>query len=268
MPVEPLPSRQSRWVRWGASALGVVGFAAGSVAVFVSDNGLGTVALVIVGAVLMLFPFFEHRIQGVEVGGTKLLLRAEEHQRRADAAERRGDLLTASQERAKSRELLAPLEEEYRWTRRLMEPGTERARQLEDFMHRARRATSRRPLTVAEVCEWLRSADEETRVVGLAAMRERPDLRDLDALIEVFDAAASAFEQNHSMNVLTEMAPTFTPEERERLRKVVLRHRANTFGPSTQRWSVSEHLLAALADKADPNGSAPGDRPLDTTAEK
>ncbi|WP_040693036.1 hypothetical protein [Nocardiopsis prasina] len=48
----------------GASALGIVGFVAGAVAVFVSDNGLGTVALLVVGAVLMLFPFFEHRIRG------------------------------------------------------------------------------------------------------------------------------------------------------------------------------------------------------------
>lgn len=265
MPLDPQSPGLSRWVRWGASALGAVGFGAGSVAVFVSDNGLGTVALIIVGAVLMLFPFFEHRIQGLEVGGTKLLLRAEEHQRRADVAERRGDLVTASQERAKSRELLAPLEQEYRWTRRLMEPGAERARQLEDFMQRARRATSQRPLTVAEVREWLRSEDAETRVVGLAAMRERPDLRDLRALSEVFDSAASAFEQSHSMDVLIEMVPALTPEERETLGQLVLRHRANTFGPSTQRWSVSERLLAALADEAEP---ANGDRPLGALAEE
>lgn len=264
MPPEPLSPRLSRWVRWGACALGTVGFGAGSVAVFVSENGLGTVALIIVGAVLMLFPFFEHRIQGLEVGGTKLLLRAEEHQRRAEDAERRGDLVTASQERARSRELLAPLEEEYRWTRRLMEPGAERARQLEEFMQRARRATSQRPLTVAEVREWLGSADAETRVVGLAAMRERPDLRDLRALSEVFDSAPSAFEQSHSMDVLIEMVPTLTPEEREALRQLVLRHRANTFGPSSNRWSVSERLLVALAGET---GPVDGGRPLGALAE-
>ncbi|PWV44437.1 hypothetical protein [Nocardiopsis sp. L17-MgMaSL7] len=251
MPAEPLSPRLSRWVRWGASALGIVGFVAGAVAVFVSDNGLGTVALLVVGAVLMLFPFFEHRIQGVEVGGTKLLLRAEEHQRRADAAERRGDMVTASQERARSRELLAPLAEEYRWTRRLMEPGAERARHLEDFMRRARRATSERSLRMEEVREWLRSENAETRVVGLAAMRERAEVRDLPALREAFDGASSAFEQNHSMGVMTEMAPDLTPEEREEVRRLVLWHRAETFGPSSQRWAVSERLLAALTDSDD-----------------
>ncbi|GAA1459937.1 hypothetical protein NE857_03100 [Nocardiopsis exhalans] len=271
MPAEPLPPRHSRWMRWGASALGSIGFGAGAVAVFVSDNGLGTVALIIVGAVLLLFPFFEHRIQGVEVGGTKLLLRAEEHQRRADAAELRGDLVTASKERVKSQELLATLAEEYRWTRRLMEPGAERARKMEDFMQRARRATSRRPLTAEEVREWLRSADTETRVVGLAAMQERPDLRDLGALSEVFDTAANAFEQAHSMDVLTEMVPTLTSNERETLRQLVLRHRASTFGPSTNRWSMSERLLTAIDDQtrsADQTEPADKDRPLDATAEK
>lgn len=283
MPVEPLPPSQSRWGRWGASALGGIGFGAGTVAVFVSDNGLGTVALIIVGAVLLLFPFFEHRIQGVEVGGTKLLLRAEEHQRRADAAERRGDLVTASKERAKSQELLASLAEEYRWTRRLMEPGAERARKMEDFMRRARRATSKRPLTADEVREWLRSVDTETRVVGLAAMQERPDLRDLGALSEVFDAAANAFEQAHSMDVLTAMVPELTPDECETLRRLVLRHRANTFGPSTNRWSLSDRLLTAIEDRiavagrsgsaggaavAEGTGSADGDRPVDAAAEK
>jgi hypothetical protein len=264
-------------MRWSASALGGIGFGAGAVAVFVSDNGLGTVALIIVGAVLLLFPFFEHRIQGVEVGGTKLLLRAEEHQRRADAAELRGDLVTASEERAKSQGLLESLAEEYRWTRRLLEPGAERSRKMEDFMRRARRATSKRPLTADEVREWLRSADTETRAVALAAMQERPDLRDLGALSEVFDAAVNGFEQTHSMDVLIQMVPELTPDECERLRRLVLRHRTNNFGPSTNRWSVSERLLTAIDDRigsasrtepADQSEPVDRDRPVDTRVEK
>ncbi|WP_152498516.1 hypothetical protein [Nocardiopsis prasina] len=50
---------------------------------------------------------------------------------------------------------------------------------------------------------------------------------------------------------MTEMASDPTPEEREEVRRLVLWHRAETFGPSSQRWAVSERLLAALTDSAD-----------------
>jgi hypothetical protein len=62
-------------IRAAAGVLGLGVFAAGVAAVFVTDNGTGAAALLVIGAAFMVIAVLGDRIQSVELDGVNLTIR-------------------------------------------------------------------------------------------------------------------------------------------------------------------------------------------------
>src|SRR5688500_9076676 len=88
------------WLRWTVGLLGVALLALGAIAVFFTANGTGSAALVTAGAVLVGLSVLAERLEGVELAGLKMGLKAaskaSEKERAAIAADRSGDHAQAS----------------------------------------------------------------------------------------------------------------------------------------------------------------------------
>lgn len=82
----------------GVALLGLVFLGGGIVAVFLTDNGPGSAALVTLGALAFGVAIFSDRIESIELGGAKLKLRTLARQRFALASKREqeGDVKAAS----------------------------------------------------------------------------------------------------------------------------------------------------------------------------
>jgi hypothetical protein len=88
--------------------LGLGSFAAGVLAVFVTENGTGTGVLLGFGGILIVLALPGNHIDSFEFGGARLRLRASAAEKFALAveSERRGDAVEADRLRAQARALL------------------------------------------------------------------------------------------------------------------------------------------------------------------
>lgn len=91
--------------------LGVVGVmfvGAGATAVFVTENGAGSAALLAFGGALLVLAALGHRVETLELGGARLKLRAAaaEKYARAEESERHGDVVGADRLRSEARGLM------------------------------------------------------------------------------------------------------------------------------------------------------------------
>ena len=117
--------------------LGTGSFAAGVLAVFVSDNGTGTGVLLGFGGILIVLALLGNRIDSFEFGGAKLRLRASAAEKLvlAEESDRRGDTAEADRLRAQAQALLdaaGPIADDYRSLRASMRSGPARTRALEE----------------------------------------------------------------------------------------------------------------------------------------
>jgi hypothetical protein len=233
--------------------LGAVSFGLGGYAVFVTDNEVGTGVLLAFGGVLLVLALLGDRVESFELGGAALRLRAEAAERLALAEESEldGDPQTAARLRAEARSLLAlagPIAHDYRRARRTKRSGPDRTRTLRRITDRAGRLAEQVSFDPTEVSRWLRRGTEEERVVAIAMMRARPELRDLDAVVDAVEFPCSPFEQYTALRLATEVAHDLDAEQRAELARVVtVQSRSARFRRDADRRHLAEALLAELA---------------------
>ena len=143
------PDRSAQLLfRVAVALIGVALLAAGAIAVFVTDNGTGSAALVGVGAALLLAAGLWERLESFELGGAKLSLRDE------------------ARPVAASYELVSELP-----------PGPERGVALEGVVAEARAAARQRPHEPAEVRQLFERGTDGERIYVLGLMQEDERLR-------------------------------------------------------------------------------------------
>lgn len=233
--------------------LGAGSFGVGVLAVFRTQNGTGAGVLLTFGGILLVLAMLGNRIESLEVGGTKLRIRAAAAERfaLAEEAERRGDTDTAERLRAEARALLdaaRPIAADYRSVRGTMHPGPERTRALEEVVARARRLAAEQSFEPAEVLRYLREGSEEDRIVALVMMQGNRELRNFDAALEAIKHSRSAFEQYHAMRLTASMIDDLAPTQRQRLAEAIKAQRGWRFHRDTDRWELSEHILRRLGE--------------------
>ncbi|MFC7328428.1 hypothetical protein [Marinactinospora rubrisoli] len=238
-------------LQWIAGCTGGAALVTGAVAVFTSDNEAGTTALLTVGGLLLLVGMFGHLVDSFEFNGTRVNLRkAAEAAASARKAELEGDRDEAERLREQAvaflEEARAPASE-YRRLRTAMPPGQDRTAMLEDVMDRARGTAAKLRASPGDVAAWLRGDDEGERVTALAMMRERPDLRDPEAVLAAVEDPRSAFEHYHAMLLAAEMAGDLDAAQRDRLVTTIERQRGRRYRAASDRWRVSERVLRAVA---------------------
>lgn len=237
-------------IRAVAGVLGVAVFAAGVVAVFVTENGTGAAALLAIGAGFMVIAVLGDRVQSIELGGVNLTIRdlARETYALAREAEHRGDDESAARLRTVASELDA-LARGYRRLRGSMRAGAERTRALEHVMTEARRLAQSDVLKAADVVTWFEEGTPEARITALGLMQGSPRLRDFEAALDAIDDSRSAFEQYHGLHLAEMMVSDLTATERAQLAVVTERAlRRYRLRRDSDRRTTAERLLAALRD--------------------
>jgi hypothetical protein len=237
-------------IRVAVALAGVGMLAAGVVAVFATENGTGSAALVAVGAALLIAAGMWDRLESLEFGGAKVQLRIVERLRdRAAEAEARGDRAVAEALRAEAQALLdeaRPFAASYERLRESLAPGPERTGKLEDIVAEARAAARRRRYEPAEV----RHGTPGNRIFALGLMQEDPRLRDFDVAMDAIKHSRSAFEQYHGLHLAELMLPTLTPEHKKELQTLLTDRKGNAayITEGTDRFGVARRIRAHLSD--------------------
>ncbi len=242
------------------AVLGMASFITGAVAVFITENGMGATALLTIGAVLTIVGTMGEHIESLEFGNAKLRLRAAAAAKyeEADTLAREGDLENAETLRAQARALLEaadPLATRYATVRSATPAGPERTRAMEQVVVDARRQASQQDFDPAEVARWLSDGSDERRIIALAMMQQRKELRNLDLALEAIAHSHSAFEQYHALRLVEAMVDDLDQTERRRAIDVI-RHeqRGLRFRHDTDRWHLSERILNRLSEEPEDSG--------------
>jgi hypothetical protein len=242
--------------RVGIGVVGVATFAAGLVAVFKTNNGTGSAALVTVGAVLALFAALGDRVQALGLGSAKLSLRDLARQRFALASEREvaGDAAAATELRHQGL-ALQRLANEYASIRRRMRGGNRRTAILDHLMDQLARLAQEHPFAPGDVWEWFSRGQAEARITAIGVMRGDPQIRDVFVVLNAIEDSHSAFEQYHALRLAKEMLPNLSVLEREWLREVIERaQRRRSMREDGSRRRVSEAILSDLAGSSNASG--------------
>jgi hypothetical protein len=235
-------------IRAAVGLFGIGVFAAGVVAVFVTENGTGAAALLAIGAAFMVIAVLGDRVQSVELGGVNLTIRdlARQTYALAREAEHRGDDESAARLRTVASQLEA-LARGYRRLRGSMRSGHERTRALEHVMTEARRLAKSDALEAADVVTWFEEGTPEARITALGLMQGNARLRDFEAALDAIDDSRSAFEQYHGLRLAEMMIPDLTASQRAQVAVVTERAlRRYRVRRDSDRRETGERVLAAI----------------------
>lgn len=193
-------------IRVACGAIGVAIFGTGVGAVFWTQNGAGSAALVAIGAAFFGLAALGERIERLELGGATLTIRdlARETFALASEAEQRGDDEAASRLRLVGRQL-QKLASHYHSLRSVMRAGHERTIVLELLMDETRRLSAGAALEPDDVLRWYDRGTPEARITALGLMEGDGRLGDFGAAIDAIGHSRSAFEQYHGLVLAQKM---------------------------------------------------------------
>ncbi|MCQ9132662.1 hypothetical protein [Streptomyces hilarionis] len=238
-----------------AALLGLGAFGLGALAVFMTQNGTGSAALIMFGGVLLILAMLGSRIESLEFGGAKLRMRAAAADRfaLAEESERRGDIATATKLRAEASALMdaaSPIAADYSSIRSSMRPGASRTQALEGVVARARRLAQQQSFEPAEVLHWLQDGTEEQRITALAMMQASPELRDFEATLTVIAQSRTPFEQYHAMLLAAQMIDALDADQARRLAQTVEAQRGVRFRMDSDRQQLGMEILRKVRERS------------------
>ncbi|AXE24729.1 hypothetical protein C0216_15835 [Streptomyces globosus] len=218
---------------------------------FVTENGTGTAVLLVFGGVLLLLALFGSRLEGLEVGGVSLRLRAAAADRLAlaEESERQGDVASARRLRAEAQVLLdsaAPAAADRTPVRRTAHRGVPRTWATEEAASRDRRSAEEREHEPADVLSRFREGTAEERITALAAMQADRALRDVDAAVTAVEDPRSPLEQHQALLLAAHMADDLDEAQARRLADAVRAQRDRRFRRDSDLWRLAEAILRRL----------------------
>uniref|UniRef100_A0AAU2JZJ3 Secreted protein n=1 Tax=Streptomyces sp. NBC_00049 TaxID=2903617 RepID=A0AAU2JZJ3_9ACTN len=230
------------------AVLGAGSFGLGTLAVFATQNGAGSAALIVFGGALLLLALLGSRIESLEFGGATLRIRAAAAERFAwaEESERRGDTATAGRLRAEARALLdaaGPIAADYGSVRGSMPAGAARTRAMEEAIARARRLAQEQSFERTEVVRWLREGTDEERITALAMMQANPELRNFEATLAAIARSRTPFEQYHALRLSLHMVDGLDADQARRLAEAVEAQRGIRFRMDSDRRRLGEEIL-------------------------
>ena len=130
----------------------------------------------------------------------------------------------------------AAIASRYEELRRTQDTGQKRTILQEELMKHARAYMSRSSLNMADIRDLWTSPRLGLRILVLAHMYEKQDMRDLDLLIDGIEDSRSAFEQYHAMQLISGLTQTLPKKDLARTRATISRaKKSGQFGPSSDR---------------------------------
>lgn len=238
----------SRPVRIAGIAVGLLALTAGAVAVFGTDNEVGSAALLTAGVAIAGLAVFGNRIEAFEAAGVRLELvrqardaRQEAEQARAAGEPDRAELL---ERRAQSLLVAASgVGSRYEQLRTTEPSGWDRTARMEQLLREAR-ALDTEILTASQVAGIFASGSDGDRVTALALIERNPRLATADVLVDAITNSRSAFEQYHALVAADRALDSLLDEERMRIRDAVESLLAGPIGQKTSdRRTAAQRIL-------------------------
>jgi hypothetical protein len=245
---EPALGRTARILGVGG---GIVTMLAGGVAVFLTDNEVGSGALVATGAAIVGVAVFGNRLRAVEAGGVRLELERQARQvwRQAEHARAVGNVDQAEELERRAQHLLAAagaVGSRYERLRSTEPSGWDRTSRMEGVLREARRLDAS-ALTPADVEGIFDTGSEGNRVVALALIERSPRLASADILVDAIVNSRSTFEQYHGLLAAEGALDELSAEERSAVGEAVESVLAGPLGErSSDRRTVARRVLERL----------------------
>lgn len=234
--------------RVGIAILGMAILASGVVAVFLTENGTGSAALITLGALAIGVAVFSDRIETIEFGGARLTLRVLARQRfeLAVKREQEGDIATASRLRRQAHGF-ERLANTYGRIRRSTPSGPSRTEILDGIVSQASQLARSTEFEPADVWSWFDQGDEQARVIVLGLMQGDERLRDLFCALEAIENPQSRFEGFHALVVAERMLGGLNKFEAAWLREAIREaQRSKHFRQDGESMRISEEILREL----------------------
>lgn len=228
----------TRSVRIGGVTFGVLVLMAGGVAVFLTDNELGSTALVAAGVAICALSVFANRIEAVEAAGVRFELerRARSVRQKARPARAASGADQAEQLERRAEGLMAAaamVGSRYEQLRETEPSGWDRTSRMEGILREAR-ALDTDPLSAEDVARIFAGGSDGDRITALALVEANPRLAQVDFLIDAISNSRSSFEQYHALVATERALEHLSVEDRERVRAAV---EALLAGPLGERSS-------------------------------
>jgi hypothetical protein len=193
------------WVQAIVAVFGIALSATGAVAVFVTDNSVGSASLVVAGAAALLLAVVVNRVRSFEGGGLKFELAeaAVSKLAAAEAAERDGRGPEAELLRDQASLLISaaePIAGQYEYLRRDRPGGWDRTLELEQLVSKATTLVGSYP-DVTAVEKLFNTGREGNRISAIAIMEVNPAVVSSRVCAAAIRSPMSNFEQWHALKV-------------------------------------------------------------------
>lgn len=232
--------------------LGLLTLITGGVAVFLTDNELGSTALVAAGVVIVGLAVLGNRIEAVEAAGVRLELERQARQTREQAEKARaaGESGRAQELERRALDLLVAansLGSRYERLRSTEQSGWARTSQLEGVLREAR-ALDTDAFTATDIAGVYWNGSDGNRVTALALIESDPRLASVDVLVNAIVDSRSAFEQYHALVATERALDHLSAEDRSRVRETVETLLAGPLGEkSSDRRTVARRIMERLS---------------------
>jgi len=242
-----------RAARVAAVGAGVVALLAGGVAVFVTDNEVGSAALVAAGTAMVGVAAFGNRIHAIEAGGVRLELelqrRARHARQQAELARAAGHDTEAAELEDRAQQLLAAagaVGSRYEHLLSTEPSGWDRTSRMEAALREAR-GLDAGALTTDDVAGLFATGSVGNRIGALALIEGHPRLATAEVLVEAIERSESSFEQYHGLVAAERAVDHLSGADRARVRSAVQSVLAGPLGErSSDRRTVARRVLDRL----------------------
>jgi hypothetical protein len=225
-----------RWAEAGRALVGVAGLAllvVGAVKFAGTRGDGGTIALVVVGAILLVCPFVLNRLQRVSVSTTQIDLWLTTQVSDRGAPEAAAILQRTS---------LGRFAESYTFVHGELDGEYLGARQhLQDVLvGQAATAAEQEKFDAREVRQLFRNGSLVVRVLAIGLMQGDTSLADVDTVLSAINEGRSRNEQFQAMVLAQKLWPKLSPAEQSDIRWAIGRAK---FEPGSSRYRKAQELL-------------------------
>lgn len=97
-----------------------------------------------------------------------------------------------------------------------------------------------------EIRDYLQSRHPGLRLVGLSAIDDLAHITSFNGILDRISQPMSPFEQMNALSAMQRLIPVLNPTQQQRLKDTLLEQRNHNIKPQSDRWEMSEELLANL----------------------
>jgi len=130
-------------------------------------------------------------------------------------------------------------------------PGRDRLLKFVELWQDARSRAKEWRIGPEELRRMFDEGSDSERIVALALMMERPELRDLELVLQAIGDSHSGFEQYRALMVAQQLIPSLTNPQARRLREAIEEQEGagGIIQPRESGWKLSRSILDGISSR-------------------